>query len=153
MEPSVIRMGGAERIFPNHVLYQRLGYAVFTTARSMDEQGHEAALHITALMAGVGIGLFWMWTWDLRRRGLVASSPSASLATPWAFWRFSTDAYCITPSAAVVVLTLPTLPQRPQRTASLSGFLMALAVLFWRANIFLVPVMALGTQAWSSVFD
>lgn len=148
IEARAIDSGGPELISPNHVFYRPLGFAVFALARSVGYRGHSAEIlqYITAIMAGVGVGLFWRWIKNLTDNVLVASTASAFLATTWAFWAFSTDAYYITPAATMVVGALVVLSSQSRLTHKAIiklGLLVAWAILFWQANIFLIPTIVL----------
>lgn len=148
-EARAIDSGGRELISPNHMLYRPLGFAIFTIARSVGFGGHSAEIlqYVTGIIAGVGVGLFWRWIMNLTDNAFTASIASAFLATSWAFWAFSTDAYYITPAAAMVAGTLVVLSSRSRlahKGIIKLGFLAALAILFWQANIFLIPTIVLG---------
>lgn len=149
IEARAIDSGGAELVSANHMLYRPLGFAIFVTARSVGYGGHLAEIlqYITAIMAGVGVGFFWRWVKNLTDNVLAASIASAFLATTWAFWAFSTDAYYITPAAAVVTGALVILSSQARlayKAVVKLGLLVALAILFWQANIFLIPTIVVG---------
>lgn len=148
IEARAIDHGGAGLLSPNHMLYRPLGLGVLALARSLGYGGHSAMLqYLTAIMGGLAVGLFWLWTKSLTGNVVTASVATAVLATSRAFWRFSTDAAYIVPAATSVLAALVWLSTAPRvtgKTIAVLGCLVAIAVLFWQANIFLVPVVALG---------
>ncbi len=144
IEAQAIDTGGAALVSPNHMLYRPLGYAIFTIARSVGYSGHSAAIlqYTTVILACIAIGLFWKWMKNLTDNLVVASVASAFLATTWAFWTFSTDVYYITPAAAAVCGAFVILSSQSRITDGgiiKLSFLAALAILFWQANVFLIP--------------
>jgi len=148
-EAWAIDSGGAELISPNHMLYRLLGFVIIALARSIGYSGHSAEImqYITVIISGVGIGLFWRWIKNLTDDMLAASVASGFLAITWAFWAFSTDVYYITPAAAMVAGALVVFSSRSRLTYKAIiklGLLVALAILFWQANIFLIPTIVLG---------
>jgi hypothetical protein len=148
-EARAIDSGGTKLFSPNHMLYRPLGLAIITIAHSVGFSGHSAEIlqYVTGIMAGVGVGLVWRWIMNLTDNTFTASIASAFLATTWAFWTFSTDVYYITPAAAMVAGALVVLSSRSHLTHKeiiKLGLLVALAILFWQANIFLIPTIVLG---------
>ena len=148
IEAQAIDSGGEGLVSPNHLLYRPLGLAAFTLFRSAGYGGHSVVIlqYITGIMAAIGIGLFWKWIKNLTGNVLVASLACVLLATAWSQWKFSTDVYYITPAAAMVAFVLVIMSSPSPLTSSAIiklGVFVALAILFWQANIFLIPIVAL----------
>lgn len=148
-EAQAVETGGTELVSPNHMLYRPLGSVILGLSRWVGYAGHSSEIlqYLTLVMASLGIGLVWVWVHNLNENTVVASFASAFLATTWAYWVFSTDIYYITPAAMLVVGALTVLSQKAAvtRTSAVNIAIMAAgAILFWQANIFLVPILALG---------
>lgn len=145
-EARAVDAGGAELFLPNHLLYRPLGFITVSLARMFGYGGNSAVAlkNLTAYTASIGVGLFWLWIKKLTGSASTASIASLFLATTWAFWVFSTDIYYITPAAATVVgalLLVPTKSPPTYKAVIALGVLVSLSILFWQANVFLIPTV------------
>jgi hypothetical protein len=86
-----------------------------------------------------------VWIARVSRNLVAATLATVLLSVSAAFWIFSTDAYYITPAAAAVAATLCVISVRrvTATTVILAGIFVAIAILFWQANVFLIPVVAI----------
>jgi hypothetical protein len=153
-EVAAIERGGASLTPPNHLLYRpvvRLIFAVLQTA-GYGGRSLQPAQVATALCGIFGLGLFFLWTDKLINNTLVAAIASLGFGTSYAYWLYSIEISYIVPAAMTALGALLLLangldmyaPQPPVTHLVGVGILSALAVLFWQANIFFLPVVFMG---------
>ncbi|TAK34033.1 MAG: hypothetical protein EPO21_10955 [Chloroflexota bacterium] len=133
---------------PNHMLYQPVGFLMYQLAGFLGYSGPSAPVLqvLTALFGALGLGFVFLTYHHLSKRVGIGLAVTAMLATSWAYWSFSTDISYIVPAAAVVAAALA-IGTRPRLSTPASvglGLIAALAVLFWQANVFLIPTLAAG---------
>ncbi len=143
IEAQPVESGG-KTLFPaNHLLYRPLGYAIYNSCQWLGYEGKSAPVLqvLTALSGALGLGLFYLALRRLTNHVGVSILAALFLATSWSWWRFSTDISYIIPAAACVAGSLAFLSQSPPTKFSLAGAgcCAALSILFWQANIFLLP--------------
>jgi hypothetical protein len=140
---------------PNHMLYRILVLAFYELLQLVGYAGTPLlpAQCLTAASGAIGVGLFYLWLRKCGIREAVAILATFGFGASWSYWVFSIDVYYVTPSAAAVlgaVNVLTSLYAQPdplrRRAVGLAaiGVLNALAILFWQANIFLVPVILIA---------
>jgi len=148
-EARAIESGGTELLSPNHMLYRPIGFVIYEVARLSGYRGRSVEIlqYVTAILASLGVGLFFMAANQLTGNLVAATVSTVFLVASWSYWTFSTDAYYITPAAAAVAGALAILLWRPKLSvlsSVIAGLVGALAVLFWQANVFLVPSLLVG---------
>lgn len=149
IEAAAVDSAGIALFSPNHLLYRPLGYLALVIGRLAGYDGDSIRVlqYLTVILAALGVASFYKLMQLLTKNNRVALLATLLLATSWSYWTFSTDAYYVTPSAAAVIGALIVFFVKPQPTCSgviLLGVLTSLSILFWQANVFLVPIMLLA---------
>jgi hypothetical protein len=135
-----VEQGGTALFSPNHMLYRPLGWLFYAPLQGIGVRAVHVLQVFTAVGAAIGLGFAFLYFSRLSKSRLIGFGATILMGTTWAYWSFSTDVYYITPAAAVVLGILLWFPDQgfSYRSAILLGFLCAVAILFWQANVFLV---------------
>jgi len=154
IEAEAVERDGAALFSPNHILYRPLVRLVGTSlgAAGYEDRSIVFAQITAAVFGALGMGLFYWWLRPLINHEVVAVLVTLGFGTSWAYWVFSTDAYYIVLAATciigmfillAVIWTTPQLQPSPGLLVG-AGILCALSILFWQADIFIVPVVWIG---------
>lgn len=152
-EADAITTGGPALFSANHLLYRPLGLAIFATASRLGYEGSIQVLLqlVTAFLASLGVSLFFLAARSLTGRTTPAALAALLLAGSWSWWTFSTDIHYITPAgaaaSAALALTASSLAS-PLLLGAAVGAAASVAILFWQANVFLLPALLVGV-AWT----
>lgn len=133
---------------PNHLLYRPLARGLQAAGELVGAGSDLLTVMqwLTVVFSAAGVGLFHRAA-TLLMPWYAALLGTALLATSWAHWVFSTDAYYITPAAALVAGAVAVvLSAGPGAVARLvlAGGLAGASVLIWQANVILCAVLPLG---------
>lgn len=146
IEALAVDAGGARLWSPNHLLYRPLAAAVDAGLRALGYGGRSMAVlqAISALCGALTVGLASFIGARLGRDHRAAALAAALLATAWAQWSFSTDATYMTLAAACAAAAIAWVltTDGSLRSACGGGMLVALAMLSWQANVFLLVPLA-----------
>jgi hypothetical protein len=128
----------------NHLLFRPLAFAIKAVLHVLGLVPNTITLLqvFTAVCGAIGLGaIFWTIS-GLTQDWKPAALGAAWLATSFSYWHFSTDIAYIIPAAMFVAIALAFVTQR--KSALFVGIFAGLAVLIWQANIFIVPMLAIG---------
>ncbi len=117
VEVQAVDSGGLDLISPNHLLYRPLVYLLRLLIPVSALTTLALAQAVTAVSAALGLGLFYVWVSDLVELRGVALVTTLGFGTSWAYWTFATDAYYITPAAAVALVAIILFTRQMQRPA------------------------------------
>ncbi len=128
---------------PNHLLYRPLGQLIFsfTHAIGLNLPLEIVLQYITAFSAAVSLCFLFAAYVHITKSPTAAALATLLLAVSWSYWSYSTDINYISlvvlaTSAALLILSRSRLTWAG--TIS-SGILCACSILFWQANIFVIP--------------
>lgn len=158
IELRAIKEGTLEGLFnPNHLLSRPLMYLLYNLLGPVFQ--HDTPIWIVQLFTGVsaavGLGLFFAWASKLIRSESVAIITTFAFGTSWAYWVYGISTIYFLPAVVFVLvslLALQAIMNQDQhennplayRPLIFMALATALAVLFWQANIFLVPALLIG---------
>jgi hypothetical protein len=128
----------------NHLLYGSLAFMLKAGLASVGFLPQTVSLMqvITAIMGAVALGALYLALTSLTGDWKAAAAGAAWLGTSFSFWYFSTDISYIVPSAMFATIAFALVVRL--RPPTLVGCAAALAILFWQANIFLIPFLVLA---------
>jgi len=142
-EARGVEIGGNALLNPNHMLYRPLGALVYYLAGSLGYEGRAIYVlqHLTAVCSALCAGFMFLLLLRWTRKTFFSFLVSVYMMTTWAFWTFSTDAYYMTPAALTVTLMIYSCILKNRLTAIIMSIFASTAILFWQANIFLIPIV------------
>ncbi len=158
IEAQSVDAGGKDMFSPNHLLYRPLSFIIFKFWQSTGYPGDSAKIlqYITTVSGAAGIGFFFLALYHVTDHAVISMVGAAFLATSWSYWKFSVDVSYIIPAAMFVSASLALLLRKEQSgwSFAVTGVISGLSILFWQANVFLVPwiVMTILWLHWTKSF-
>jgi len=133
-------------IRPNHLLYDSIGYFVWTALRGLGLQVRAiAALQaINMVLAAVCVYILQRTLLRLTQSVYLSTTLTLLFAFSAIFWRFATDADAYIPSVLFLVASFHVLCTSSKSQPLLVGMLHASAMLIHQLAIFFFPAAALG---------
>ncbi len=155
IEVQAVENGGDALISPNHILFRPLIAFLYMIAQALGYRGQALIIGQIFVIgsAAIGLVLCYLWVSSLVRSRWLAIIVTLGFGTSWAYWVYSIGSLYFIPTATFslgALVVLWRIIERPSNAPlSLSvegqlGFLTALSVLFWQANIFFIPVIIGG---------
>ncbi len=145
-EAAAIEQGGGALFSPNHMLYRPLVWIAYELLKNSGVRAIQVGQVITALIGALGLGLFYILLHTLIGSNILALLITLGMGTSWSYWTSSTDVHYIGAAATCVIVVL-ILSRTIRNSSYLSrrmllcqAGIMALAILFWQTNIFLIPI-------------
>src|SRR5688572_19198106 len=132
---------------PNHLLYRPIGYAVqqALAIAGLDVSAVTVLQVLSAVFGALGIGFTYLLLERLVENRTIAVWLSLLLGVSWSYWTMSTDIYYLSLSAMfVAAATAVFVSAKSDAAFALCGALVALAILSFQANVFLLPGLSVA---------
>jgi hypothetical protein len=142
-EVSGLNSGRPGDLFlPNHMLYRPIAYAVrqALAAFGVAVSGVSLLQVLSAIYGALGLGFAFLALERIVGNRSIAFWVSLILGVSWSYWTMSTDVYYLSLSAMFVAAALALFVHAESDAAfAVCGILVALAILSFQANVFLLP--------------
>jgi len=127
---------------PNHMLYRPIAYAMrqILAAFGITVSGVSLLQTLSAIFGALGLGFAFLALERIVGDRSIAFWVSLILGVSWSYWTMSTDVYYLSLSAMFVAAALAVFVHAKSDAAfAACGILVALAILSFQANVFLLP--------------